>query len=135
MPTKPHRMTLDEAVARSAWQEKPITRRRASIAAYFGILLGFTGIHNLIMRRKKRALAHALSSAVAFAMFLGPLLYVLIVVYKCQHPAQYECPDISGYDDTLNVIMIIGMILSALALLWGFVEGVVILLNRNRFKN
>lgn len=135
MPTKPRKMTLKEAVARSTWQEKPITRRRATLAAYFGILLGFTGIHNLIMRRKKRALAHAASSTVAFAMFLGPLIYVLIVVVKCRHPEQYECPDISGYDDTLNVIMIIGMILSALAILWGIVEGIIILLNRNRFKD
>lgn len=135
MPTKPHKMTLEEAVARSTWQEKPITRRRATIAAYFGILLGFTGIHNLIMRRKKRALAHAVSSTAAFALFFGPLLYVLIVVVKCQHPEQYECPDISSYDDTLNVIMIIGMILSALAILWGVIEGIIILLNRHRFKN
>ena len=135
MPTRPHRMTLEEAVARSTWQEKPITRRRAVIAGYFGILLGFTGIHNLIMRRKKRALAHALSSAVAFAMFLAPLIYVMVVVVKCHHPELYECPDISGYDDTLNVIMTTGLILSALAILWGFIEGVVILINRNRFQN
>ncbi len=135
MPTKPHKMTLDEAVARSTWQDKPITRRRATIAGYFGVLLGFTGVHNLIMRQKKRALIHALSSAAAFAMFLAPLIYVLVVVVKCQHPEKFECPDISGYDDTLNVIMIIGMILSGLALLWGTAEGVIILLNRNRFKN
>jgi len=135
MPTKPHKMTLEEAVARSTWQEKPITRRRATIAAYLGILLGFTGIHNLIMRRKKRALAHAVSSTIAIAMFLIPLISVLIVVVKCQHPEQFECPDISGYDDTLNVIMIAGMILTALAIIWGFIEGVILLLNRNRFKN
>ena len=135
MPTKPRKMTLEEAVARSTWQEKPITRRRATIAAYFGILLGFTGIHNLIMRRKKRALAHAISSAVAFAMFLVPLILVLIVVIKCQHPEQFECPDISGYDDTLNVIMITGIVLSALAVLWGTIEGIILLINRNRFKD
>ena len=136
MPTKPHRkMTLDEAVAKSTWQSKPITRKRATLAGYLGILLGFTGIHNLIMRRKKRAIAHAASSAIAFAMMLIPLAHALIVVYKCKHPEQYACPDISGYDDTLNVVLIAGIILSMLAILWGMVEGVIILLNRNRFKD
>ena len=136
MPTKPHKkMTLEEAVAKSTWQHKPITRRRATIAGYLGILLGFTGVHNLIMYRKKRALAHALSSAVAFAMFLLPLFHVLSVVIMCQHPERYECPDIRGYDGTLNFILTSGLILSGVAILWGIVEGIIILINRNRFSN
>ena len=136
MPTKPHsKITLEEAVAKSTWQSKPITRKRATLAGYFGVLLGFTGVHNLIMRRKKRAFAHAASSAVAFAMMLIPLAHALIVVYKCKHPEQYACPDISGYDDTLNVVLITGIILSILAILWGIAEGIIILANRNRFRD
>ena len=111
--------------------KKPITRKRAIKAGIFGILFGFTGIHNAMLNNKKRALAHLLSSGIAFAMFLAPLIYGIAIVYQCKHSD--TCIDISGYDDTLNVILITGMILSVAAILWGIIEGIIILLKSARY--
>lgn len=111
--------------------KKPITQKRAIKAGIFGILFGFTGIHNAMLNNRKRALAHLLSSGLAFAMFLVPLFIGFIVVYQCKHGN--GCTDISGYDDTLNVILITGMILSVAAILWGIIEGIIILLKSARY--
>ena len=45
--------------------KKPITQKRAIKAGIFGILFGFTGIHNAMLNNRKRALAHLLSSGLA----------------------------------------------------------------------
>ena len=137
MPTKPSKNKkhgkdyLDEAVAKSTYRKKPITRSRAIKAGIFGILLGTTGIHNAIMRNKKRGFVHLLYSSITFGMFFMPLSYAFSVVYRCQHGG--ECVDISGYDDTLNVLVIAGFILFFTSIVWGIVEGVIILKNYKSF--
>ena len=45
-----------------------------------------------------------------------------------------QCIKIDDYDDTLNVIMIIGLILTLVSILWGIVESVIILINRKNFQ-
>ena len=70
MPTKPSHKKhgkdyLDEAVAKSTYRKKPITRSRAIKAGILGILLGTTGIHNAMMRNKKRGFVHLLFSSIS----------------------------------------------------------------------
>ena len=138
MPTKPSKSTrkhgkdyLDEAVAKSTYHYKPITRRRAIYAAILGIPFGWAGIHNFIMRRKKRGALHMIISTVALSLFFYPLSYGISVVYRCRKGL--ECIDMSGYDDTLNVLIIIGLILYGANIIWGIVESVIILINIKRF--
>ena len=136
MPTKPSKRKrgkdyLDEAVAKSAYRKKPITRSRAIKAGTLGILLGATGIHNILMHNTKRGLAHLLYSSTAFGMFFLPLCHAFIVVYLCKHGE--ECIDISSYDDTLNTLVITGFALFATSIIWGAVEGIIILKNYKNF--
>ena len=137
MPTKPNRNRkhgkdyLDEAVAKSTYHKKPITRSRAIKAGILGILLGTTGIHNAMMRNKKRGFVHLLYSSFTFGMVFLPLCHGFLVVYQCRHGG--ECIDISGYDDTLNAIVIAGLILFFASIVWGVVEGVIILKNYKSF--
>ena len=137
MPTKPTKSKkhgkayLDEAVAKSTYHKKPITRKRAFCAAVFGIPFGWMGMHNFIMRRKKRGLLHLLTSNIAFLLFFVPFCLGIMAVYPCRHGG--ECIDISSYDNTLNVILIIGIVSFVACLIWGIVESVVILINLNRF--
>ncbi len=130
MPTKPNRKKhgkdyLDEAVAKSTYRKKPITRSRAIKAGILGILLGTTGIHNAMMRNKKRGFIHLLFSSITFGMFFLPLGHGLVIVYTCQHGG--ECIDMSSYDDTLNFILIAGIVLFLASIIWGIVEGIIIL--------
>jgi hypothetical protein len=139
MPTKPsqHKSKkhsnnyLDEAVAKSTYHKKPVTRNRAILAGLLGIPFGWIGIHNFLMRRKKRAFAHFTFSSIGFGMFFLPVCYGVAVIYQCRHTK--ECIDISSYDDTLNAIVITGIILFAISVLWGAIEGIILLINRNRF--
>lgn len=137
MPTAPskHRKHgkdyLDEAVAKSTFRKKPITRSRAIKAGILGILLGTTGIHNAIMRNKKRGFVHLLFSSAAFGMFFLPLCHAFSVVYLCRHGG--ECVDMSSYDDTLNALVIAGFILFFASIVWGIVEGIIILKNCKSF--
>lgn len=130
MPTKPSHKKhgkdyLDEAVAKSTYRKKPITRSRAIKAGILGILLGTTGIHNAMMRNKKRGFVHLMYSSATFGMFFLPICHGISVVYKCQHGG--ECIDMSSYDDTLNFILIAGIVLFLASIVWGIVEGVIIL--------
>ena len=136
MPTKPHRSKdtkkfLDEAVAKSTYHTKPVTRKRALTAALLAFPLGSLGVHNFMMRLKKRGFLHLIVSTIGFSMVFYPLVYGIAVYYKCTYEKQ--CIDISGYDGLLNAIIITGMVLWSLSIIWGFVEGVIILININRF--
>lgn len=138
MPTKPSKSKqkhgkdfLDEAVAKSTYRYKPVTRRRALYAAIFGIPFGWAGIHNFIMRRKKRGALHVIISTVAISMFFYPICYGVTVVYRCKQGL--ECVDISGYDDTLNFLIITGLVLYGANIIWGIIESIIILININRF--
>ena len=137
MPTKPNKNRkhgkdyLDEAVAKSTYHKKPITRSRAIKAGILGILLGTTGIHNAMMRNKKRGFIHLLFSSAAFGMFFLPISHAFTVVYLCKHGG--ECIDISSYDDTLNILVIAGFILFFASIVWGIVEGIIILKNCKSF--
>lgn len=136
MPTKPtHKKHgkdyLDEAVAKSTYRKKPITRSRAIKAGILGILLGCTGIHNALMHNKKRGFVHLLASSIAFGMFFLPLCHGFLVVYQCQHGG--ECIDMSSYDDTLNFLVIAGFVLFIASIIWGIVEGIIILANLRRY--
>ena len=138
MPTKPHKISLDEAVEASTWRGKPITRKRATVAGILGIIFGFSGLHNLIMHRKKRAAGHFITSSIAFAMFVYPFAYGVAVVYCNNHIDTFKnCPNVTegGLDTTLNIVMTIGLVLSISALLWGIIEGIIILVHRNRFDH
>lgn len=138
MPTSPRKSNkrgkdyLEEAVAKSTYHYKPITRRRAAVAALFGIPFGWMGIHNFMMRRRKRAALHFAISAIAISMFFYPLCYGISVYYKCQQTG--ECAKVEN-DDLLNVLVIIGLIAFALNIIWGIVESVIILININRFPS
>jgi hypothetical protein len=136
MPTKPShkkhgKAYLDEAVAKSTYRKKPITRSRAIKAGILGILLGTTGIHNALMHNKKRGFVHLLYSSTTFGMFFLPLCHGFLVIYKCRHGG--ECIDMTSYDDTLNALVIAGLILFATSIIWGIVEGVIILKNAKNF--
>jgi hypothetical protein len=137
MPTKPTKHKnhgkayLDEAVAKSTYRRKPITRRRALYGALLGIPFGWMGIHNFALRQKKRGLLHMLTSNIAFLLFFIPFCLGIMAVYPCRHGG--ECIDISSYDDTLNVLLIIGLIAFVVCIIWGIIESVVILINLNRF--
>jgi len=135
MATKPHtRLTLDEAVEASDWKKRKISRRRATTAGIVGLFFGYMGAHDFIMRHKKRGFVHLISAAIAITMFFMPFLYGVSVVYGCRHPElNLQCVDISEYDDMLNVIMIIGMVLTAGVIIWGIVESIIILRNRDCF--
>lgn len=135
MATKPHtRLTLDEAVEASDWKKRQISRRRATTAGIVGLFFGYMGAHDFIMRHKKRGFFHLATAAIAISMFLMPFLYGVSVVYGCRHPElNLECVDISGYDDMLNTVMTIGMIFTAIVIIWGIVESIIILKNRDSF--
>lgn len=138
MPTKPHKTShgknyLDEAVAKSTYHYKPITRKRAATAASLGLFLGWSGLHNFLMRRRKRGALHFILSAISIAMFFYPLCHGIAVVYQCQHGG--KCIDMSSYDDFLNVLIIIGLITFAANIIWGIVEAIVIFINLGRFPN
>ena len=139
MPTKPHtekKMTLDEAVAKSDWHNRPVSRKRATVAGIVGIPFGCLGMHDFIMRHKKRGFIHLIATTIAFGLFFGPFIYGVSVVYGCMHPElKLQCVKIDDYDDTLNVIMIIGLVLTLASILWGIVESVIILARRNQFKD
>ena len=126
MPTKPRtekKMTLDEAVAKSDWHNRPVSRKRATVAGILGTPFGCLGIHDLI------------ATTIAFGLFFVPFIYGVSVVYGCMHPEMnLQCIKIDDYDDTLNVIMIIGLILTLVSILWGIVESVIILINRKNFQ-
>lgn len=139
MPTKPRtekKMTLDEAVAKSDWRNRPVSRKRATVAGIIGIPFGCLGMHDFIMRHKKRGFIHLIATTIAFGLFFGPFIYGVSVVYGCMHPElKLQCVKIDGYDDTLNVIMIIGLVLTLASILWGIIESVIILARRNQFKD
>ena len=138
MPTKPRankKMTLDEAVAKSDWRNRPVSRKRATVAGILGIPFGCLGMHDLIMRHKKRGFIHLIATTIAFGLFFVPFIYGVSVVYGCMHPEMnLQCVKIDDYDDTLNVIMIIGMVLTVASIIWGIVESVIILINRKNFQ-
>lgn len=136
MPTKPSRKSsfkstkhgkdyLDEAVAKSGYYRKPITKKRAILAGILAIPFGSTGIHNYIMHNAKRGFIQGLIGSITFAMVIIPLSYGIM--------AYYRKIDISGYDDTLNAILIIGLIGFAISLIWGIVEGIIILTHIGKF--
>lgn len=136
MPTKPSKNKhgkdyLDEAVAKSTYRRKPISRNRAIAAGILAVPLGCIGMHDILLRNKKRGFIHMLISSVAFGMFFLPLSHAFMIVYKCKH--NLGCEDIHGYDDTLNVIVIAGLILFAASIIWGIIEGIIILTHLNRF--
>lgn len=136
MPTKPSKNKhgkdyLDEAVAKSTYRRKPISRNRAIAAGILAVPLGCIGMHDILLRNKKRGFIHILISSVAFGMFFLPLSHAFMIVYKCKH--NLGCEDIHGYDDTLNVIVIAGLILFAASIIWGIIEGIIILTHLNRF--
>ena len=139
MPTKPHakkKMTLDEAVAKSDWRNRPISRKRATVAGVLGIPFGCLGIHDFILHHKKRGFIHLIVSSIVFGMFFMPFIYGVSVVYGCMHPELgLQCVNISEYDDTLNVVMTIGLIGTLASIIWGIVESVIVLINRNKFEN
>ena len=139
MPTKPRankKMTLDEAVAKSDWRNRPVSRKRATVAGILGIPFGCLGMHDFIMRHKKRGFIHLLITTFVFGMFFTPFMYGVSVAYGCMHPElNLQCIKISDYDDTLNAIMIIGMVLTVASIIWGIVESVIILANRNSFQD
>ena len=131
MPTAPSKSKqkhgkdyLDEAVAKSTYRHKPISRKRALYAAILGI-------HNFVMRRKKRGALHVIISTVALSLFFYPFSYGISIVYRCK--LGIECIDMSAYDGTLNVLIIAGLVLCVANLLWGIIESIVILINLNRF--
>lgn len=123
---------LDEAVEKSTYRPRAISRRRATIAGIFAIPFGWSGIHCLMMRSKKRGLLHFAAATVALAMFVFPVMHGIMVVYNCRKGI--ECVKIDGYDDALNVLVIAGLILFAANVIWGIVEGVIILKNRKFFS-
>ena len=136
MPTKPSKNKhgkdyLDEAVAKSTYRRKPISRNRAIAAGILAVPLGCIGMHDILLRNRKRGFIHMLISSVAFGMFFLPLSHAFMIVYKCKH--NLGCEDIHGYDDTLNVIVIAGFILFAASIIWGIIEGIIILTHLNRF--
>lgn len=136
MPTKPSKKShgkayLDEAVAKSTYRKKPISRRRAIIAGLLAVPLGCIGFHDLLLRNKKRGFIHCLFSSIAFGMVFFPLMHGFAVVYQCQNGG--ECISMDGYDDTLNAIVIAGLVLFAASIIWGIVEGIIILTHLNRF--
>lgn len=139
MPTKPHSATrskLEEAVEKSSrkrHKKKPLTRGRITYCGIMGILFGWLGVHNFMMHRTKRAFGHIIYSAITFDLFFIPFAYAAYVVYQCRHG--YECIDMSSYDDTLNVILIIGLILFATSVIWGIIEGIVLITSRSRFPS
>lgn len=131
MPTSPNkkhgRDYLEEAVAKSTYHKKPLTRERAISCGILAIMLGTTGIHNFLMRQKKRGLLHLLFSSLAFGMFLIPLCFGLAAYRK--HI------DISSYDKTLNAILIGGIVLFAVSLIWAIAEGIILLINAKNFPD
>ncbi len=138
MPTKPHKnikSKLQEAIEKSTKKHrrkaKPLTRKRVTYCGIAGILFGWLGIHNFMMHRPKRAFGHIIYSAITFDMFAIPLIYAAFVVYQCRHGK--ECIDITSYDDTLNVVVIVGLILFITSVIWGVVEGIILIANRSRF--
>ncbi|MCQ2570747.1 MAG: hypothetical protein MJ154_00650 [Candidatus Saccharibacteria bacterium] len=136
MPTKPThkkhgKAYLDEAVAKSTHRRKPITRNRAITAGILALPMGCLGMHDIILHNIKRGLIHAVISSIAFGMFLIPLTYAFMVIYKCKH--DMGCDDIHGYDDTLNAVLITGIVLFAASVIWGIVEGIIILTHLDRF--
>ena len=138
MPTAPSKSKqkhgkdyLDEAVAKSIYRYKPISRKRALYAAVLGFPFGWAGIHNFVMRRKKRGALHVIISTVALSLFFYPFSYGISVVYRCK--LGIECIDMSAYDDTLNALIIAGLVLCVANLLWGIIESIIILINLNRF--
>ncbi len=138
MPTAPSKSKtkhgkdyLDEAVAKSTYHSKPISRKRALYAGILGIPFGWAGLHNFIMHRKKRGILHVIFSTIALTLFFYPFSYGITVVYRCK--LKIECIDISSYDNTLNVLIIVGLILCALNFIWGIIESIVILINLKRF--
>ena len=137
MPTRPNskkKMTLDEAVVASSWRNRPVTRKRATTAGIIGLFFGYMGAHDFIMRHKKRGLVHLISFAIAFTMFIVPFFLGVLSVYCRMHPElNVECLDLRGNDVTLNIVMTAGLILSALGVLWGIVESIIILIHRNSF--
>ena len=139
MPTKPRankKMTLNEAVAKSDWRNRPVSRKRATVAGILGIPFGCLGMHDFIMRHKKRGFIHLIATTIAFGLFFVPFIYGVSVVYGCMHPElNLQCIKIGDYDDTLNTIMIIGMVLTVASIIWGIVESVIILANRNSFQD
>ena len=138
MPTAPSKKKhgkdyLDEAVAKSTYRKKPISRRRAMVAGLLAIPLGCIGFHDLLLRNKKRGFIHCLISSIAFGMVLLPVAHAFTIVYQCQNGG--ECLSIEGYDDTLNVIVIAGLVIFAASIIWGIVEGIIILTHLNRFTS
>lgn len=138
MPTAPSKRKhgkdyLDEAVAKSTYRKKPITRHRAFIAGILAIPLGCIGFHDLLLRNKKRGFIHCLISSIAFAMVIFPLAHGFAIVYQCQNGG--ECLSMAGYDDTLNAIVIAGLVIFAASVIWGIVEGIIILTHLNRFTS
>ena len=138
MPTAPSKKKhgkdyLDEAVAKSTYRKKPITRRRAMIAGILAIPLGCIGFHDFLLRNKKRSFVHTLVSAIAFFMVVIPLAHAFTIVYRCQ--IGEECLSMEGYDDTLNAIVIAGLVIFAASIIWGIVEGIIILTHLNRFTS
>lgn len=140
MPTKPSKNTskkhgkafLNEAVAKSGYYRKPITKKRAITAGVVAILLfGSVGIHDFIMQNRKRGLIHMFIGTIAFGMFFVPLCYGISVVYRCRDTG--ECIDISSYDDTLNAILVAGIFFFLASTIWGIVEGIIILTHLGRF--
>lgn len=136
MPTKPSKKKhgkdyLDEAVAKSTFHKKPITRKRAIIAGLLAIPLGCIGFHDLLLRNKKRGFIHLVVSSIAFGMVFFPLAHAFAVVYQCQ--IGKECISMEGYDGTLNAIVIAGMIFFAASVIWGIIEGIIILTHLSRF--
>ena len=138
MPTKPSKHAkhgkdyLDEAVAKSTYHAKPITRKRATVSGVLGVLLGFTGIHNWIMRRKKRAFMHSMISAIGFFMFFLPIAHGVIVVYNCRHG--FGCEDMRSYSDIFNILVIAGFAIFGFSLIWGIVEGITILTHLSHYE-
>ncbi len=136
MPTKPHRKKgtayLDEAVAKSTYHEKQISKRRALIAGLCAFPFGFTGLHNYLMRRKKRAFAHFVISGVALLMFFYPFLIAVKNYMSCRKGL--ECEDLSQFSVLFNILVIAGIVTFAASFIWAIVEGIVILTHLRRFE-
>ena len=134
MPTKPHKNAkayLDEAVAKSTAQAKPISHRRAIISGFAGIFCGFSGIHNMLMYRKKRGFVHLLLSTAALALVYYPFRHALYYYVRCRQGI--ECIDMSSFTIPFNVMVISGFALFVISVIWGVVEGVIILVHHKRF--
>lgn len=96
--------------------------KTAQTIGLLGIFLGWTGIHDWFLNRKKNAIIHA-------ALAGGSILLVLIagIILQVTAPTLRILPQISVGARWGNFFTTVGYLVAAGNIIWGIVEGVLIL--------